>query len=155
MRCRAVVARRHDDRTPVRIQEHFAGVEPAALQWIEGAVHAEGVDLTCLQSGDEYVPVVIGTVGDRVKVHDTWRLRGIDVVEQQKIDAGAALREDRKVDAVGGERRAEWRAGAWMVGGQATAERRLDALRRKSGVHGAHQSRISSRYPLHSVERSC
>jgi|SRR5678810_990071 hypothetical protein len=71
MRGRAVVARRHDDRTPVRIQEHFAGVEPAALRWIEGAVHAEAVDLTCLQSGDEYVPIVIGTVGDRVQVYDT------------------------------------------------------------------------------------
>lgn len=94
MRCRAVVASRHDDRTTVRIQEHLAGVEPGAIRWIEGSVRPEGVDLTRLQSGNEYVPVVIRPVGERVQVYDTCRLRGIYLVEQQKIDAGGALRED-------------------------------------------------------------
>jgi hypothetical protein len=49
-------------------------------------------------------------VRDRIEADDPRRLRIVDAVEEEQVDAGGALREDAEVDAVGRNRRAEWAA---------------------------------------------
>ena len=51
--------------------------------------------LACRQARDEYVPVVIGAIGDGIQADHARCLRLVGVVEQQQLDAGGMLARRR------------------------------------------------------------
>ena len=103
----AVVAARRGHRQPVRVEEDLLRIESQAAFRRERTVRPVGVNLAGLQTGDQHVPVVIGTVLPRVEPNDARGRRRLHVVEEQQFESRRALREDAEVDPHGRDRRAE------------------------------------------------
>ena len=93
----------------IRIEKDLGGVEPLAFAGRLWPVGPIGVDLACLQPGDEGVPVVIGSTGGRIDVDRPGWIGVIRMVEQQQFDPGRIPREDAEIDATGAECRPEGR----------------------------------------------
>ncbi len=99
-----------NDAQGVGVEEDLLHVEAVPVPGLMGSVDAIGVDLALADPLDEDVPVIEGLVDPRVEPDRLERLRVVEPVEEQQLDRGRALREEREVDSARGDARPE-RAG--------------------------------------------
>jgi hypothetical protein len=99
-RRRPTVAVRDRHAATVGIEQDLVGVEAHAARGIERPLDAIAVQLACPQAGDEYMPVVVGTIDGGVDADDARGLGVVDAIEQQQLDPGGMLRENAEVHPV-------------------------------------------------------
>ena len=96
------------DRATVRINENFAAVVAVADFGTEWAIDSIGVDLTSGKTGNLNVPVMPRPIQKGIECDDGAGPRRGAGIEEQEIDSIGMGGEEAKVDAVVGERGAQW-----------------------------------------------
>ena len=86
----ATVAIRNDHAAAIGIEENLGPIETHAVRGIRRPLDAIAVDLACFHARDEYVPVVVCAIVDRVDADRAPGLR-INAIEEQQLDSGGML----------------------------------------------------------------
>ena len=93
-----VIADHH--AAPIRIEQHFAGIEAKAIVRLKRAVSAIAIQLPGAQTGHEDVPVVECFVALRIELNDAAGPGDVHFVEEEQFQRRAVFGEDAKVHAV-------------------------------------------------------
>ena len=93
----AIVPIWNGDRPAVRIEQHLGWIEAHPAPGIRRALDAKAVELARRHAGDEHVPVVIGSVLDRIDADHAGGLGLVHVIEEEQLDAGGVSREHGEV----------------------------------------------------------
>ena len=89
----------HDDRAPVRIEEHLGGIETQTACGIVRADGPIGVNLPGTYTRHENVPVMVGAVSVRIELDHPRRVHRSGIIEQQELHPARPHREHAEVDA--------------------------------------------------------
>src|SRR5262249_52289840 len=103
---------RHDDPAAIGIEQDLPVIKTHALPWIKRTMGTETIDLSWLNAGKVYMPVMIGAVRLGVESDDVRWLGIIKLIEQQQLYLGGITRVHAEVHAAGCDGRAERRTAA-------------------------------------------
>src|SRR5277367_1072926 len=100
----SVVVFGHNHAASIRIEKNLVRIEAETAVRVEWTVDSISVELSGLNAGHKYMPIMICAVGKRIDTYHLRRLRIVFPVEEQQLDSCSLAGEDAKVHALAGDR---------------------------------------------------
>ena len=97
----ARISIRHGDSAPVWVEQNLARIETEAVLGCERPSNAITVELAGTNSGEENVPIVVGTMLACLEVDRACWAQLLGIIEQQEFHSARVSRKHAEVDAVG------------------------------------------------------